>query len=94
MIGASQIRAARSLLALSQQDLADLAKIGVATVKRIEASAQIRGAAETFWKIQTALERAGVEFIPGDATKGPGVRLTQSERTSRTKASGRSKRSG
>jgi hypothetical protein len=27
-------------------------------------------------------ERTGVEFIAGDATRGPGVRLTQSERTS------------
>ena len=34
-----------------------------------EAAAQIRGAAEMFWKIQSALERAGVEFIPADATR-------------------------
>jgi transcriptional regulator with XRE-family HTH domain len=79
MIVASQIRAARALLALSQRDLAELAKVGVATVKRIEAAAQIRGAADTFWKIQTALEQAGVEFIPGDEAKGPGVRLKQPE---------------
>ena len=75
MIIPSQIRAARSLLGLSQGQLADLAAVGAATVKRIEASAEIRGSADTFWKIQTALEEAGVEFIPADETKGPGVRL-------------------
>ena len=75
MVVASQIRAARALLGLSQQQLAKLAAIGIATVKRIEAASEIRGAADTFWKIQTALERAGIEFIPADETKGPGVRL-------------------
>jgi hypothetical protein len=48
----------------------------VATVRRIEGSKdEIRGSAETVWKIQTALEEAGIEFIPADETKGPGVRL-------------------
>ena len=75
MIVPSQIRAARALLGLSQWQLADLAVVGAATVKRIEASNEIRGSAETFWKIQTALEEAGIEFIPADETKGPGVRL-------------------
>jgi hypothetical protein len=37
--------------------------------------AGIRGSVEVLWKIQTALEKAGVEFIPGDESKGPGVRL-------------------
>jgi len=46
-------------------------------IKRLEASPQIRGAAETVWKIQVALEEAGVEFIPSDDHKGPGVRLKQ-----------------
>jgi transcriptional regulator with XRE-family HTH domain len=80
MITASQIRAARALLGLNQSQLAASAKIGVATVKRIEAAAEIRGAADTFWKIQTALERAGVEFIPGDESKGPGVRLKRGDK--------------
>ena len=75
MIMASQIRAARALLGISQRELSVLAEIGLATVKRIEAAPEIRGAADTFWKIQTALEKAGVEFIPTEAAKGPGVRL-------------------
>jgi predicted transcriptional regulator len=75
MIMASQIRAARALLGLSQRELAVLAAIGLATVKRIEAAPDIRGAADTFWKIQTALEKAGIVFISSDQQGGPGVRL-------------------
>ena len=81
MIIAPQIRAARALLGLSQGALADLADIGIATVKRIELSSEISGSARTVWKLQTALERAGVEFIPEDDHKGPGVRLKERART-------------
>jgi len=80
MIAASQIKGARAMLGLSQRELAELASVGLATVQRIELTADIRGAAETIWKIQTALEQAGVEFIPADDTKGPGVRLKKRRR--------------
>ena len=75
MIESAQIRAARGLLALSQAELAEMASLSVASVKRLEAAPEIRGAAETIWKIQKALEAAGVEFIPEEEGKGPGVRL-------------------
>jgi len=78
MIKAAQIRAARALLDLSQADLSVLASISATTIKRLEAAPQIRGAAETLWKIEKALEAAGVEFIPADEAKGPGVRLKDS----------------
>ena len=77
MIEPAQIRAARGLLALSQAELAEMASISVASVKRLETAAGVRGAAETIWKIQKALDAAGVEFIPEEAGKGPGVRLKQ-----------------
>ena len=83
MLDAAQIRAARGLLNMSQTRLADLAAMSVATVKRIESSSTIRGTAESLWKIQMALERAGVEFIPADDQKGPGVRLIESARKKR-----------
>jgi hypothetical protein len=51
------------------------ALISVATLKRIESSSGIRGAADTLWKIQQALARAGIEFIAEEAGKGPGVRV-------------------
>ena len=81
MIDAAQIRASRALLDISQSELSKLASVSATTIKRLEASPQIRGAAETVWKIQTALEKAGVEFIAEDDHKGPGVRLKERTRT-------------
>ena len=76
MIRAEQIRAARVLLDISQSQLAELASVGIATVKRIEAArGEITGTANTLWKIQSALEEAGVMFLPADQDGGMGVRL-------------------
>jgi len=75
MIDAAQIRAARALLNMSQADLAESASVHVATIRRLEAASVVRGAAETMWKIERALESLGVEFIPAEGSKGPGVRL-------------------
>ena len=80
MIDAAQVRAARALLNVSQVDLARLASVHVATIRRLEAATEIRGAAETRWKIQIALEAAGIEFIPAEGGKGPGVRLKAAPR--------------
>ena len=77
MITAAQIRAARALLDVSQAYLSELASVSSTTIKRLEAASEVRGAAETVWKVQTALERAGVEFIPADEHNGPGVRLKE-----------------
>jgi hypothetical protein len=78
MIGPAQIRAARALLDVNQTTLSEWASISAATLKRIEGSSEIRGAADTLWKIQKALEAAGVEFIPEEDGKGAGVRFKQS----------------
>jgi len=78
MIEAAQIRAARALLNISQADLANIASVHVATIRRLEAATGVRGAAETLWKMQQALEHAGIEFIPEEAGSGAGVRLKQS----------------
>ena len=76
MIYASQIRAARGLLDISQTELSKRAGISVATVKRIEASTDnLRMTVQTLLRIQAALEGAGVVFIEGDKQHGPGVRL-------------------
>jgi transcriptional regulator with XRE-family HTH domain len=75
MITAAQIRAARGLLNLNQAQLAEMAELGIATIKRIEASTEVRGAATTLWKIQAALEAAGIEFLPDQEGAGLGVRL-------------------
>ena len=75
MITAGQVKAARALLGLSQGELAELANLGIATVKRVEVASELRGAATTIWKIRAALESAGIEFIAAEAGRGPGVRL-------------------
>lgn len=76
MMLVQQIRAARALLDWSQTDLAKAASIGVATIRRMEATeGLVRGAANSVWKIQKALETAGIVFIPADDSGGPGVRL-------------------
>jgi transcriptional regulator with XRE-family HTH domain len=76
MIFPVQIRAARVLLGLSQEDLAQRAALGLGTIKRIEAARdELRGTVQSLHKIQIALEQAGVIFIEQDDDRGPGVRL-------------------
>ena len=77
MIEAAQIRAARALLNISQAVLAESATVHVASIRRLEAASEVRGAADTIWKVEAALEKLGVEFIPAEGGKGPGVRLRQ-----------------
>ena len=88
MIEAAQIKAARALLGIGQVELSELAGVGLTTLKRIELSDEITGSARTLWKIQTALEAAGVEFIPADDEKGPGLRLKHKVRGKRVKRAG------
>ncbi len=65
-ITAEQIRAARALLRIEQDELARLARVSVTTIRRLEAvggTAQVAGA--TVGEIRQALEQAGAEFIEG-----------------------------
>ena len=64
MITAAQVKAARALIGGSQEDLAAKTGLGIATLKRLELSSELRGAATTLWKVQTVLEEARVEFLP------------------------------
>ena len=65
MIKPEQIRAARALLRLDQRDLAWLAHVSVATVRRVEAENGVANVAPgTLSTIQHTLEAAGAEFIP------------------------------
>ena len=75
MIDSTQCRAARGLLAWSQQDLADAAGVGIVTVHQLEAGTSEPRRA-TLQVIRRAFEAAGVEFI-GTPEDGPGVRLWQ-----------------
>jgi transcriptional regulator with XRE-family HTH domain len=70
-----QIKAARALMAWSQEDLAEAAGVSLPTIKRLEANdGPLGGRTGTGAKIQAALERAGAEFIDENGG-GPGVRL-------------------
>lgn len=70
----AQIRAARSMLDLSQPQLAELAGVSVSTLKRAEGKIQLAASREAIAAIQAALEVAGVEFIAENGG-GVGVRL-------------------
>lgn len=70
----AQCRAARALLNLSRDALADMAEVGVATISDFERG-QRQPYDRTLRDIQTALEEAGVLFIPADTDAGAGVRL-------------------
>lgn len=75
MITSAQIRAARALLRITVNDVAEMLEIGIATIKRMEASNGIPPAhARNIDQLSKALEMAGVEFI-GTPDDLPGVRL-------------------
>lgn len=73
MLSPAQCRAARGLLDWTQQELADAARIGVATVRLFEGEAAESRQA-TLSVLRQAFESAGVEFIDENGG-GPGVRL-------------------
>lgn len=69
MISIEQIKAARALLEWTQEDLASAAGLSKPAINMLERRLS-NPTMDTLNAIQTALERAGVEF-----TAGPGVRL-------------------
>jgi transcriptional regulator with XRE-family HTH domain len=81
MLQVAQIRAARALLGWRQDDIAQAAKISVATIRRIESQEELStGNVSTLLKIQGAFEQAGVQFIDEDETGGFGVRMAKKKR--------------
>jgi transcriptional regulator with XRE-family HTH domain len=77
-ISIRQIKAARALLAWSQEKLAAAANMSIPTIKRLEAhDGPLRGRTDTGDRIEAALEKAGIEFIDENGG-GPGVRLRNS----------------
>ena len=67
MLQAGQIRAARALLAWRQEDLAKAAKIGLATIARIE---QREGPAQGHVAGETAATADKVVYIPAMPSNG------------------------
>lgn len=79
MITAAQMRAARALLGIDQQTLADLADVSLPTIQRMEASqGNVRGVVDTLMKVVQAFDLAGIELIGENASSqgsGRGVRF-------------------
>ena len=72
-ITAAQIRAARALLKWSQSELARQSGVSLPTIRRMEArEGPARRLIDNVWKVQAALESAGIVFINGGY---PGVRI-------------------
>jgi transcriptional regulator with XRE-family HTH domain len=101
MITAAQLRAARALLGIDQQTLAELAGVSLPTIQRMQASqGNVRGGVDTLTKVVEALDRAGVELIADNArSDGRGVggmRFRQPEQywLAKSTASARRKRMG
>lgn len=73
MISPAQSRAARGLLEWSQEQLAQAAHVGLSTVRDFEKGRRTP-AHNNLLGIKTALEAAGVIFVPENG-EGAGVRL-------------------
>jgi len=70
MLTPAQVRAARALLAWSQQELSKHAQVGSSTVADFERGHRTP-IANNADAIRTALENAGISFLPGGAVIGP-----------------------
>ena len=73
MISSAQCRAARGLLDWSQQELAERARVGVVTVRQLDADTH-QPRRSTLEVVRRCLESGGVEFIDKNGGGG-GVRL-------------------
>lgn len=70
-----QLAAARTLLGLTQSDVAHRSNVSVPTLKRMEASeGMAAGMANNIDAVVRTLESTGIQFIPENGG-GPGVRL-------------------
>jgi predicted transcriptional regulator len=67
------LRAARAALHISHVDLSQKAGVSKRSLVRIEACEPVT--LETRRRVQRALEDLGVEFIPEQNTKGPGISI-------------------
>jgi transcriptional regulator with XRE-family HTH domain len=70
----NQLKAARALAGVNQQEVADTAGVNVNTIRNMEArgARPISSSAVTVHNVQLALEALGIEFLNH---AGPGVRL-------------------
>lgn len=80
MIDSSQIKAARALAGLTQDELASASGLSAQTIKRMEALGTERSSAGNVQAVENALREAGVVFIPENGG-GAGVRLAKPKKS-------------
>lgn len=78
MITARQSRAARALLAWTQETLADEARVSLTALKRLESAAGLEVYESTRDEVRRALERHGIVFLNSD--QGVGVMLVHAKK--------------
>ncbi len=75
----SQIRAARALLAWTQEHLAEVSGVPLSVIHELEPGDwSMHTDQHVMDQLQAVLEHAGVTFIPANDEGGPGVRLHRS----------------
>ena len=80
----AQIRAARSLIKWTAEDLARESRVSLRTIRRAElADQETSMTTPNNFAVRGALEAAGVEFIDENGG-GPGVRLRKRQRQKKT----------
>jgi hypothetical protein len=80
----AQIRAARSLIKWTAEDLARESRVSLRTIRRAElADQETSMTTPNNFAVRGALEAAGVEFIDENGG-GPGVRLKKRQRLKKT----------
>lgn len=79
MITARQIRAARSLLGWTQEELSQKVGVSVPTIKRIEKNGLESIKAGSAEVLENAFTSAGIEFIQDDTREGAAVLLAPSK---------------
>jgi len=68
------LRAARVALNVGQRELAKISGVGQRTILRIERN-DPSVTLDSRRRLQEALEREGITFIPDDGVSGPGLRI-------------------
>jgi predicted transcriptional regulator len=75
LVTGEQLRAARAMLRMEQEALAEAAGVSANTIRRMEGfNGPIGARTGTLRQLQRVLEEAGVEFTNGDR---PGVRMRE-----------------
>lgn len=74
-----QIKAARMMLGITAQELAQLADVSVPTIQRMDsAKGPVPGRYDTVERVKRALEKKGIQFLEtGDIAAAPGVAMKE-----------------